>query len=52
MEEKWDADERKQQKYSLKKRRNNSVYKSNLFSTPNFTKLNTNIGASISDFAF
>jgi hypothetical protein len=35
----------------LKKLRKNNVYKSNLFSTPYFTKLNPNTGASISDFA-
>jgi hypothetical protein len=37
VEEWWDADKRKQQKYSLKKLRKNNVYKATLFSTP-YTK--------------
>jgi hypothetical protein len=38
VEEWWDADKRKQQKYSLKKLRKNNVHKATLFSTPYITK--------------
>jgi len=38
VEEWWDADERKQQKYSFKEPRKKNVYKAILFSTPYITK--------------